>query len=67
MGLAPELLQVAQRVLAHEHHVSTVSAVAAVRAASRHVRFAPEARAAIAAGACLNVDSRLIVEHRRPS
>jgi hypothetical protein len=67
VGLAPELLQVAQRIVTHEHHLSAASAVAAVGAAPRHVRFAAEARTAVAAGACLNVDSRVIVKHSQPS
>ena len=64
---APERLQVAQRVVADEHDVAAAAAVAAVGAAARHVRFAAEAHAAVAAGAGLDVDSRAIVQHRRPS
>ena len=67
VGLAPEALQVAQRVVADEHDVAAAPAVAAVGAAARHVRFAAEAHAAVAAGAGLDVDSRAIVQHRRPS
>ena len=64
VGLAPERLQVAQRVVAHEHDVAAAPAVAAVGPAARHVRFAAEARAAVAAGAGLHVDPRAVVEHR---
>ena len=63
VGLAPEVLQVAQRVVAHEHHTTAVSTVSAVGAAPRHVRFAAEAHAAVTAGSCLNVDPRAIVKH----
>ena len=41
---APEALQVAQRVVAHEHHVAPAPAVAAVGAAARDVGLAAEAR-----------------------
>jgi hypothetical protein len=67
VDLAPEVLQVAQRVVAREHDLSTASTIAAVRAAPWHVRFATEACAAVAAGTRLNVDSRPIVKHRQPS
>ena len=63
VALAPEALQIAQRIVAHEHHLAAVSAVSAVGTAARHVRFPAEAHAAVAAGARLDVDPRAIVEH----
>jgi NADPH:quinone reductase-like Zn-dependent oxidoreductase len=61
MDLAPERLQVAQRVVGHEHHVAPAPAVAAVGAAAGHVGLAAEAHDAVAAAAALNVDLGLIV------
>ena len=46
---APEGLQVAQRVVAAQHHVPAAAAVAAVGAALGHVRLAAERQAAVAA------------------
>jgi hypothetical protein len=43
MGGAPEALQVAQRVVADEHHVAAATAIAAIRATTRNVCFAAEA------------------------
>jgi NADP-dependent 3-hydroxy acid dehydrogenase YdfG len=63
MGSAPEALQVAQRVLAHDHDLAAAPAVTAVGAATGDVGFAAEARAAVAAGPGLDVDPRAIVEH----
>jgi hypothetical protein len=56
-------LQVAQRLVTEDEHVSAASAVAAVGAAARNVRFAAEADGAVSAGARLYVDSRAVVEH----
>ena len=63
VAAALEALQVAQRVIAHDDHVSPAPAVAAIGAAARHVGFAAKAHAAVAAGACLDVDPRAIVKH----
>ena len=60
---ALEGLQVAQRVVADEHDVAAVAAVAAVGPAVRDVRLAAEAQAAVAAAAGLYEDARLVVEH----
>ena len=46
---ALERLQVAQRVVAHEHDVAAAAAVAAVGTALRHARLAAERHAAVAA------------------
>ena len=54
---AAEVLEVAQRVVAHEHDIAAAAAVAAVGAALGHVRLTPEAEAAIAAGAGRDVDA----------
>ena len=58
---APEALQIAQRVVAHEHDVAAATAVATVRPALGHVRLAAEAEAAVAAAAGVDVDSRAIL------
>ena len=60
---ALEGLQVAQRVVAHEHDVAAVPAVAAVGPAARHVRLAAERQAAVSAAPRLNEDPCLVVEH----
>ena len=54
--------QVAQRLLAHEHDGSAPSPVAAVGSPLRHVRFAAEAHAAVAARARLHLDLRAVVQ-----
>ncbi len=64
VGRAPKALQVAQRVVADEHHIAAATAVAAVGAATRYVRFAAEASRAVAAGACPHFDSCAIVQHQ---
>src|SRR5205823_5134702 len=48
---AAEGLQVAQRVVAAQHDVAAVAAVAAIRPALGHVRLAAERERAVAAGA----------------
>ena len=58
-----ECLQIAERVVADENDVAPAAAVAAVRPALRHVRFAAEAEAAVASGAGPHMDSSAIV-HR---
>ena len=63
---APEALEVAQRVVAHEHHVAAAAAVAAVGAALGHVGLAAEAQAAVAAGAGLTwMRARSCIRARR--
>jgi hypothetical protein len=57
----PEALEVAQRVVAHEHNVAAAPAVAAVGAALGHVGLAPEAEAPVAAGSGRYVDARSIL------
>ena len=54
-------LEIAQRVVAHEHDVAAAAAVAAVRPALGHVRLAAEAEAAVAAAAGLDVDACAIL------
>jgi hypothetical protein len=53
VGATPVALEVSQRVIAHQHDVAPVTAVAPVGTAPRHVSLAAEAEAAIppAAGA----------------
>ena len=58
---APERLQIAQRVRAHQHDVAAAAAVAAVGTALGHVGLAAEAEGSVAPAAGLNVDSRAIV------
>jgi hypothetical protein len=58
---APEALEVAQVVVAHEHNVAAPSAVTAVGAALGNVGLAAEAEAAVAAGTGLHVDAGTIV------
>ena len=57
-----ECLQIAERVVADENDVAPAAAVAAVRPALRHVRFAAEAHAAVAARARLHLDLRAVVQ-----
>jgi hypothetical protein len=57
----PKALEASQRVIRHEHDVSTSAAIAAVRTAFGYVRFAAEAEAAIAAAAGLYVDASMIL------
>jgi hypothetical protein len=59
--LAPEALQIAQRVVAHEHDVAAASPVAAVGAALGDVCLAPEAKAPVAAAAGGYVDSSAVL------
>ena len=61
MRLAPEGLEVPERIVADQEHVTAAAAVAAVGAAARHVRLAAEAEAAVAAGAGLDVDASPIL------
>jgi hypothetical protein len=61
MGASPKGPQVAQRVVAHEHDVSSTPTVAAIRPALRHVGLATEAEAAVSATASLDVDPRSIL------
>ena len=63
LAAAAEGLQVAERVVAHEHHVSPPPAVAAVRPAAGNVGLAAEAQGAVAAGAGKEVNARVIAEH----
>ena len=58
---APEALQIAQRVVAHEHDVAAVAAVATVGPALGDVRLAPEAQAAVAAATGVDVDSSAVL------
>jgi hypothetical protein len=63
----PEGAKVAERAVAHEHDIGPATAVAAVRAAARHMRLAAEGDRAVAARASLHVDFRAIVEHLQRS
>ena len=67
MRAALEGLQVAQRVVAEQHDVAAVPAVAAVGPALGHVRLAAEAHAAVPAAAGLDEDACLVVQHSCPS
>jgi hypothetical protein len=57
----PERRQVAERVVANEHDVTTAAAVAAVGTPLRHVCLATEAQASVASAAGLNVDASSIL------
>ena len=63
MHLAPEPLQVAQRVLADEQDAAAAPAVAAVGPALGHVGLAAKAHRAVTAGAGGHMDPRAIGEH----
>ena len=67
VGAPPEALQVAQVVVAAQHHVAAAPAVAAVGPALGHVRLAAERQAAVAAGAGADFDPALSCSmwHRR--
>ncbi len=67
VGLAPEALQIAQRVGANQHHVAPTTPIAPIGAPARHVRLAAKARAAVAPGSGLDVDACAVVQHRGPS
>ena len=64
MRRKPKRRQVAPRLVGDHYDVAPAAAIAAVRAAARHVRLAAKADHAVAAGAALDVDLRSIVEHR---
>ena len=63
VGAALEGLQVAQRVVAEQDDVPAAAAVAAVGAAARDVRLAPEGEAAVPAPAPLDEDPCPVVQH----
>jgi hypothetical protein len=54
---APKVFEVAVGVVADQHDVAAMTAVAAVGSALGHVGFAPEAHASVAAATGLNVYS----------
>ena len=60
---ALEGLQVAQRVVAAQHHVAAAAAVAAVGPALGHVRLAAERQTAVPTGSGAHFDSGLVGEH----
>ena len=51
LGAAAEGLEIAERIVANEDHISAPAPVAAVGSPARNVGFATEAQAAVAAGA----------------
>ena len=57
MRATPECLEVAQRVVAHQHDISAAPTVAAVRAALGHIGLSTEAQAAVPAAAGLDVNT----------
>lgn len=63
VGLASECLQISQRVIAQDDDLSSASTVAAVGPAAGHVRFTTKARAAVTAGAGLDMDSSAVMKH----
>ena len=63
VSTAAKARQVAQRGVHHEDDVAAAAAVAAVRAALRDVRLAPERHHAVPAGTAPHVDARAVVEH----
>jgi NADP-dependent 3-hydroxy acid dehydrogenase YdfG len=62
---AAKTLQVSQRLVADEHDVAAATSIAAVWTAPRHVGFAPEAQAAIATGAGLDMYASVVVHALR--
>jgi hypothetical protein len=58
---APQRAQIAPRRIADEHDVAAVPAVAAIGPAARHVSFAPERDAPVAASTALDPDFRRVV------
>jgi NADP-dependent 3-hydroxy acid dehydrogenase YdfG len=58
---AAECLQVAERVVADEHHVAATSAVASIGATLGHVGLAAEAQASVPAASGLNVNTGSIM------
>jgi NADP-dependent 3-hydroxy acid dehydrogenase YdfG len=60
---ATEALEVAQRVVAHEHDVAPTPAVAAVRPAPRHMGLAAKRRRPVAAPPALDEHLGSIVQH----
>ena|ERR1700727_2398549 len=63
VGLAPEALQVAQRVVTHEDHLAAPSPIATVGATPGNVRFTAEAGRAIPAGTGPHFDPGAVVKH----
>ena len=61
VGSDPQRLQIAQRVIAHEHYVAPAAAVAAVGTAPRNMGLTPEAQAAVTAPSGLDVNTRSIL------
>jgi len=64
MGGAPKALEVAQRVVADEHHVAAATAIAAVGATTRDVGFAAKTGRAVTAGTGSHFNSCAIVQHQ---
>jgi hypothetical protein len=60
---AAEALEVAQVVVAAQHHVAAAAAVAPVGPALWHVRLAPEREAAVAARTGADLDACAVVQH----
>ena len=58
--------QVAQVAVGDQDDIAAVAAVTAVGAALGHVLLAPEADAAVAAAAALDIDRGSVGEHREP-
>ena len=61
VGLSPEGLKVAHRVVAHEHDVATAPPVATIGAALGHVRLAAKAEAAVSPATGLDMDASSIL------
>jgi hypothetical protein len=59
--LTPEALQVAQRVVAHQHDIAPAAPVAAVGSTLGHMSLAPEAQATVATAAGRYVDSSAVL------
>jgi hypothetical protein len=63
VGREAQRSEVAARLVGHEDDIAPTPTVTPVGAASRDVRLAAEAHAAVAASTTFDVDLRTIVEH----
>ena len=61
MRPSPEALQITQRVVTHEHDISTAAAIPAIWPSLRYVGLTTEAQASVASGSGLDVDTGSIL------
>jgi hypothetical protein len=60
----PEICQGIQSLIHHKHHISTVSAVSAVRSAVGNIQLPPEGYMSVAALSGTDKDLRSVSKHR---